>query len=105
MQGDRAEEWKRDLLHGLYEEFDRQAQSEDLGQRLFGEEAAKGVSLVEALGRRYDVVVMNPPYAGSKNMSARLKAFVEREYKDGKRDLYAAFIQRCRDFCRSGGYV
>lgn len=99
------EQWKRELLRGLQEEFERQAQSEDLGQRFFGEEAAKGVSLVEALGRTYDVVVMNPPYAGSKNLSPRLKAFVEREYKEGKRDLYAAFIQRCRDFAWRGGYV
>jgi hypothetical protein len=99
------EQWKRELLRGLQEEFERQARSEDLGQRLFGEEAAKGVSLVEALGRKYDVVVMNPPYAGSKNLSPRLKAFVEREYKEGKRDLYAAFIQRCRDFARRDGYV
>jgi hypothetical protein len=99
------EQWKRELLQGLQEEFERQAESEDLGQRLFGEEAAKGVSLVEALGRKYDVVVTNPPYAGSKNLNERLKKFVEREYKEGKRDLYAAFIQRCRDFARRGGYV
>lgn len=99
------ERWKRALLHGLREEFERQAQSEDLGQRLFGEDAAKGVSLVEALGRKYDVVVMNPPYAGSGNLSDRLKKFVEREYKEGKRDLYAAFIQRCRDFAWRDGYV
>jgi hypothetical protein len=99
------EQWKRELLRGLQEEFERQARSDDLGQRLFGEEVAKGVTLVEALGRKYDVVVMNPPYAGSKNLNERLKKFVEREYKAGKRDLYAAFIQRCQDFAWRGGYV
>src|SRR5204863_3226218 len=46
-----------------------------------------------------------PPYAGSKNLSAPMKSFVEREYKDGKRDLYAAFIQRCRDFCHADGHL
>lgn len=99
------EQWKRELLRGLQEEFDRQARSDDLGQRFFGKDTAKGVSLVEALGRRHDAVVTNPPYAGSKNLSPRLKAFVEREYKEGKRDLYAAFIQRCRDFAWRGRYV
>ncbi|MCC7107454.1 MAG: hypothetical protein IT307_20140, partial [Chloroflexi bacterium] len=97
--------WKAELLDGLREEFERQARSEDLSQRLFGEEAAKGVSLVEALGQRYGVVVMNPPYAGSKNLSEPVRKFVEREYKEGKRDLYAAFIQRCRDFARRGGFI
>src|SRR5207253_1424391 len=46
--------WKAELLAGLREEFERQARSEDLGQRLFGEDAGKGVGLVEALGRQYD---------------------------------------------------
>src|SRR5438067_2354332 len=94
------EPWKRDLLTGLREEFERQAQTEDLGRRLFGEVAAKGVSLVEALGARYDVVVANPPYQGSGSLNAELKSFLAKEYKDGKNDLYAAFILRCRDFAR-----
>jgi hypothetical protein len=97
--------WKRDLLRGLREEFDRQAQSQDLGQRLFGEDAAKGVSLVEALERKYDVVVMNPPYAGSKNMSDQLKKFVEREYREGKQNLYTAFICRSAALTHHGGHV
>jgi len=99
------ERWATDLLEGLRQEFERQAESEDLGQRLFGVEAAKGVTLVEALGRRYDVVVTNPPYAGSGNLNAQMKQFLERGYKEGKRDLYAAFIQRCRDFARRDGRV
>jgi hypothetical protein len=104
---DEAEQgaWKEAVLEGLREQFELQSRSEDLGQRLFGEQAAKGVGLVEALGRRYDVVVANPPYAGGGNLSPSMKQFLEREYKDGKRDLYAAFILRCRDYCRPGGYV
>jgi hypothetical protein len=94
---------KRHLLESLRAQFEAQAQSADLGQRLFGEHAARGVSLVEALGRRHDVVVMNPPYAGSKNLSQGLKKFAEKEYKEGKRDLYAAFILRCLEFARSDG--
>jgi hypothetical protein len=105
MEGGRAEEWKRELLHGLFEEFDRQAHSPDLGQKLFGEEAAKGVSLAESLGRTYDVVSTNPPYVSSGNLNARIRMFLDAEYKDGKRDLYAAFIQRCRDFAVRGGHI
>ena len=55
------ERWKTDLLTGLRDEFEQQAGIEDLGQHLFGEQATKGVSLVEAVSRRYDVVVTNPP--------------------------------------------
>ena len=106
-QQDEAElqDWKQAVLEGLRVQFEQQSRSEDLGQRLFGEQAAKGVGLVEALGRRYHVVVANPPYAGSKNLAPRAKQFLEREYKEGKRDLYAAFLLRCRDFCRPSGYL
>ncbi len=97
------EQWKRDLLDGLREEFERESQSEDLGQRLFGQEAAKGVGLVEALGRRYDVVVANPPYQGSGSLNSGYKSFLAKEYADGKRDVYAAFILRCMDFCHQHG--
>ena len=97
--------WKNDLLAGLQDEFEREAQSADLGQRLFGKEAAKGVSLVEALGIRYDVVVANPPYAGTGNLGDQMKSFISKDYKEGGRDLYSAFIVRCLDFCLANGYV
>ena len=42
---------------------------------------------------------------GSKNMGAILKSFVERTYPAGKRDLYAAFIQRCRELAGPAGRV
>ncbi len=57
------------------------------------------------LARRYDCVVANPPYMGSKYYSATLKAFVNRAYKDAKADLYACFIQRNAEFAKSGGFV
>lgn len=105
-QDDRAwERFKLELLDGIRDEFDKEAHSEDIGRRLFGQDVAKGVSLVEALVRRYDVIVTNPPYAGSRNLDDQIKRFVEREYRDGKRDLYAAFILRNLQFARVGGFV
>jgi hypothetical protein len=97
--------YKRDLLQALREGIEANQDHDDLGQKLFGEAVARGISLVELLSRRYDIVLTNPPYAGSKNLVGPVKGFVEREYADGKRDLYAAFILRCLDFARPGGYV
>jgi type I restriction-modification system DNA methylase subunit len=57
------------------------------------------------LSRRYDVVAANPPYMGSKNMGPLLKTYVQRHYPQGKRDLYAAFIQRCLQLAEHGGKV
>src|SRR5205823_5185539 len=99
------EQWKHELLRGLREQFERHAQSEDLGQKLFGEEVAKGFSLVEVLGGTYDVVVTNPPYAGSGNLDARYKAFLDGEYSGSRANLFSAFIQRCHDFAAANGRV
>jgi hypothetical protein len=101
-------EWVRRRRHFVAElrkAFNREAGDEDLGRHLFGTEAGRGLDLLQILGRRYDVVVTNPPYCGSGNLDARLKAFVNREYVTGKADLYAAFILRCREFAQSGEFV
>lgn len=71
----------------------------------FGEAGAKGLSLVEVLARRYDVVAANPLYMDSRNRGAVVKKHVERHFPAGKRDLYAAFILRCLELAATGGRV
>jgi Eco57I restriction endonuclease. len=95
-------ERRRTLIATLERTFEREAASDDLGQRLFGEQASRGLSFVQALRRRYDVVVANPPYAGAGNLADEVRAFLAREYRDGRGDLYAAFIVRCTEFANGG---
>lgn len=97
--------WKTDALQRLARHFDAEASASDLAAAFFGEAGRKGVSFVEVLARRYDVVATNPPYMGSKNMGALLKRHVERHFSPGKRDLCAAFILRCIDLAAPGGRV
>jgi SAM-dependent methyltransferase len=97
--------WKDGALARIREHFDAEARDIDLGTAFFGEAARKGLSLVDLLARRYDVVAANPPYMGSKNMGPVLKRYVERHFSAGKRDLYAAFILRCHELVDSGGRV
>ncbi|WP_418349297.1 Eco57I restriction-modification methylase domain-containing protein [Slackia isoflavoniconvertens] len=49
---------------------------------------------LEPLSRRYDVVVANPPYMGSKNMNKWLGDWVKKHYKDVKGDLFSCFMTR-----------
>jgi len=103
-----ANDWdayKQTLFNRLLAAFDAEAQSDDVAARIFGREGEKGVGLVELLSRRYDVVCTNPPYMGSKNMEPVLKTFVAKRYAPGKRDLYAAFILRCRELAVEDGHV
>ena len=56
------------------------------------------------LAHKYDVVLTNPPYMGSKGMSAKLSEYVQKNYPDSKNDLFAAFIERCTVFTKQNGY-
>lgn len=102
------EDWtarKHEVTERLRQHFTAEAQEADLAAAFFGEAASKGLSLVDLLARRYDVVAANPPYMGSKNMGPTLKKHVEKHLAAGKRDLYAAFILRCLELAAPGGRV
>ena len=57
------------------------------------------------LSPRYAVVVANPPYMGSKQMGAHLRAFVDRAFIKSKGDLATAFIEAGLRLRHPGGLV
>ena len=67
-------------------------------ETIFGGFAAEKLKRLQAelepLSRRYDVVVANPPYMGSKNMNKWLGDWVKKHYKDVKGDLFSCFMAR-----------
>jgi len=71
-------------------------------ERLFAEDTARGLKLLQLLSRRYDVAVMNPPYG---SFVPRVKEFVKATYPLTSNDIYAAFIDRGTQLTESGGYV
>lgn len=67
--------------------------------------AGRAVRQAQYLSDSYGVVVANPPYMGSRNIQASLKANLDRLYPEGKSDLYSAFLVRGIDFAASGGVL
>lgn len=59
----------------------------------------------EYLLPRYSVVIANPPYMGTRNMSSELAAWLAEEYPAFKSDLFAAFAWRCHELARRAGHV
>ena len=51
----------------------------------------------KVMARKYDAVITNPPYMGGTNMSSKLSAFIQKQYPNGKMDLYSAFVEKMRD--------
>ena len=56
------------------------------------------------LSQKYDVVVTNPPYMGSKGMSSKLQEYVQYNYPDAKPDLFAVFIEKGFEMIKPHGF-
>lgn len=80
------------------------AEASDPAERLFAEDTARGLKLLQTLARNFDVVVMNPPY-GSFVDRDRVRKFVDSAYPLTKNNIYAAFIDRATQLVESEGYV
>lgn len=74
----------------------------DPSERLFAEDTARGLKLLQILSRHYDVVVMNPPYGA---FVPKVKDFVKATYPLTSNDIFAAFIDRATQLTVDEGYV
>lgn len=74
----------------------------DPTERLFAEDTARGLKLLQILSHHFDVVVMNPPYGA---FVPKVKDFVKAAYPLTANDIYAAFIDRATQLTEPEGYV
>ena len=59
----------------------------------------------EALSRRFDVVVANPPYMGSSSFNPFVAKWIKKSYPDSCRDLCTAFVERGYGLAKERGYA
>ena len=71
-------------------------------RRLFGENAAHGVALIDILQARFDVALMNPPFGKA---STRGKEYFDEAYSNFKTDIGLAFVSRMTELLAPGGLV
>jgi len=93
------------IMKALDEYYQQASEGGDTRAQIMIHEASKGFGFLEVCNKRYDVVATNPPYMGSKNMGKELKEYVQMTYPEGKRDLYAAFIQRNFEWAEKRGII
>ncbi len=68
-------------------------------------ESVKGLGLIDALIRKHDVVVGNPPYSGRRNWNDTLSTELKKLYDKKSGDFYTCFIDRCIDLTEEGGFT
>lgn len=75
---------------------------------LFGssskEKLQSALDTCEALARRHDCVVANPPYMGSSSFGPFMSKWVKMNYPDVKSDLCTCFIERGFSLAKDRGY-
>ncbi|MGC8483536.1 MAG: BREX-1 system adenine-specific DNA-methyltransferase PglX, partial [Thermodesulfobium sp.] len=76
-----------------------------INEKIYGQNIAQGMNFAEIIVGEYDIVVANPPYLDSSDMTDEYKKFVKDNYKDFDKNLYASFIKRCTDFAKFNGYI
>ena len=95
-----AAKLRRDLLVAV--ENAAAAIADDPADRLFAEDTARGLKLVQLLSRRYDIAVMNPPYG---TFVPTVRGFVDSAYPLTSNNIYAAFVERACQLTEPEGYV
>ncbi|MDR7870704.1 MAG: BREX-1 system adenine-specific DNA-methyltransferase PglX [Tissierellaceae bacterium] len=63
------------------------------------------VKQAKIMSDKYDVLVTNPPYMGSRGMNPKLSCFLNEEYPDTKLDLFAVFMELDEHLVKSRGYM
>ena len=99
-------EYNWDLLRRFVDGIDMEGQIsfDDTGVEKTAKELKKLIDLGETMARKYNVVVTNPPYMGSRGgMDGNLYDFVNDNYPDSKADLYSVFIEKCGNLTRHSG--
>ena len=111
-------------FNGLIERIGIIAESDDLNliamenKRIVCEKILPLVKQAQVLAQKYDVVCTNPPYMGTSSFPAplnrkkednkykplNLTEYIAKNYSDSKSDLFAVFIERCRNLIKQNGY-
>ena len=84
-------ETAEDRLLGALRTYAEQVDVDSYQRRLFADDAARGFSFIDLCRKRYDAVVMNPPFGEPSITTAK---YIKRNYSNTFIDILAAFIQR-----------
>lgn len=71
-------------------------------KRLFASDAAKGFAFIDLCKKRFDVVLMNPPFGDASKGSL---SYIKDTYSDWNKNILCAFTDRLKDLTLSTGFV
>ena len=96
------EKAEKQVLNTLQLMAEKASDGEAYQKLLFADDAARGFSFIELCRKKYDVVLMNPPFGAS---TINTKNYIDKNYKISKFDIYACFIDRGLEFLTFTGIL
>lgn len=103
----KVENYNWELLRRFVSAADagEQITMESAGLEVTVEQLLTLIDIAETMAQKYDVVVTNPPYMGSRgSMNPKLYNFVTTNYPQSKSDLYSVFIEKCKSMTLKSRY-
>ncbi len=101
--GDKTRFWnfaEQKLLDALREYAEEAKDSVAAQKRLFAEDVARGFAFINLFQKRYDVVLMNPPFG---DYPKRIRELAKDHYLKGWIDIYCCFIIRANELINESG--
>ena len=71
-------------------------------RRLFADDAARGFAFIDLCRRRYDAVLMNPPFG---EFPTSLRKLGAEAYQESKSDIGSSMVTRGLELVHDGGYI
>lgn len=93
-QASDQERWQRaeeEMLTALQEYSERAANGRALQRKLFAEDATRGLGFIDLCSKRYQLVLMNPPFGA---FAEGVRTWARARWPITKNDMYAAFVER-----------
>ena len=90
------------VLTALREYARRASNGRGLLRRLFSDDAEQGFAFIDICRKKFDVVLMNPPFGDA---SIPSKPYIDDIYGDTKGDVYKAFVECFQDRLVPGGFL
>ncbi|MBU5638829.1 BREX-1 system adenine-specific DNA-methyltransferase PglX [Geomonas sp. Red69] len=86
-------------LYWALQEYAEVAGEHGYQRRMFAEDAARGFAFIDVCRKRYDIVLMNPPFGRATD---RTFEALKKEFPASFIDMYCAFIEQAVVYCPKG---
>lgn len=95
-----CEDAEERLVEALRAYAERAANGKAFARRLFADDAERGFAFVDISRKKFDVVLMNPPFGES---AKGAKGYIADHFPHSGHDLACAFVERWLAKCEPGG--